>query len=53
MGPFFRTKAMYKGSKVDVNLVPFANIGQWYRLGEPKPQHSADAFTYAIWMYKD
>lgn len=31
LGPVYRTKALYKGSKVDVVLTPFVNIGQWFR----------------------
>lgn len=51
LGPVYQTKALYKGSEVDVVLTPFVNIGQWFRPGEMKPQKDADAFTYGIWLY--
>ena len=52
LGPVYQTQASYMGRKVDVLLTPFANIGQWFRPGEEKPYRNADAFTYAIWLYK-
>ena len=52
LGPVYQAKALYKGSEVDVVLTPFANIGQWFRPDGVKPQKNADAFTYAIWLYK-
>jgi hypothetical protein len=51
LGPVYRTKALYKGGNADVILSPFANIGQWFRTGEQKPQKNAGAFTYGIWLY--
>lgn len=51
MGPAYQTKALYKGSEVDVVLTPFVNIGQWFRPGEMKPLKKADAFSYGIWQY--
>jgi DUF1680 family protein len=52
MGPMYKTSAWHLGNPVIINLVPFANIGQWFRLGEAKPQRDTKAFTYAIWLYK-
>jgi DUF1680 family protein len=51
LGPVYRTKALYKGSDMDVVLSPFANTGQWFRPGEQKPQKNAVMFTYGIWLY--
>jgi hypothetical protein len=51
LGPTFKTKALYKRSPVELVLTPFVNIGQWWRPEEAKPDKSADAFTYGIWMY--
>lgn len=51
MGPAFKTIANYKGRKVDVNLLPFANTGQWVRPGQDKPDIHSDEFSYAIWLY--
>ena len=52
LGPVYQTQASYMGRKVDVLLTPFANIGQWFRPGGEKTYRNADAFTYAIWLYK-
>jgi DUF1680 family protein len=51
LGPVYRTKALYKGSEVNLVLAPFTNIGQWFRPDEQKPQKNATAFTYGIWLY--
>ncbi len=51
MADCFKAKGTYKGTPVDLVLTPFANIGQWWRNGEAKPQRNADAFTYGIWVY--
>ena len=51
LGPVYQTKALYKGSEVDVTLTPFVNIGQWFRPDGTKPQKNASAFTYGIWLY--
>jgi hypothetical protein len=51
LGPVYRTNALYKDGNIDVVLSPFTNIGQWFRPGEQKPQQSAIAFTYGIWLY--
>lgn len=47
----YKAKGTYKGTPVDLILTPFANIGQWWRNGEAKPQKWSDAFTYGIWVY--
>ena len=51
LGPVYQTKALYKGSEVNIVLTPFTNIGKWFRTGEAKPQKNADVFTYGIWLY--
>ena len=51
MAGCFKAKGTYKDSPVDLVLTPFANIGQWWRNGEPKPQPWSDAFSYGIWTY--
>ena len=51
MAECFKAKGTYKGNSVDLILTPFANIGQWWRNGEAKPQKWSDAFTYGIWLY--
>ena len=51
LGPIYKSKAMYKGSEVEIILTPFANIGQWFRPGENKPQKWSSNFTYGVWLY--
>ncbi len=51
MAGCFKAKGTYKGNAVELILTPFANIGQWWRNGEAKPQPWADAFSYGIWTY--
>ncbi|MCW0481384.1 beta-L-arabinofuranosidase domain-containing protein [Gaoshiqia sediminis] len=51
LGPVYETKALYKGNEVNIILTPFANIGQWYREGAPKPDEHSNAFSYGIWLY--
>lgn len=50
-GPVFQTKANYMGRNIDILLTPFANIGQWYRPYEQKPNKYTKAFAYSIWLY--
>jgi hypothetical protein len=38
------------GSRVRARAWPFANLGAWYRPGEPRPQRDRAAFTYAVWL---
>lgn len=53
VGPVYRTKALYKGSEVEVLLTPFVDIGQWFRPSGQKPEKNAEMFTYGIWLYKE
>jgi DUF1680 family protein len=38
------------GSRVWARAWPFANLGAWYRPGEPRPPRDRAAFTYAVWL---
>ena len=51
LGPVYNAYAFFEGKKVEVKLVPFANIGQWYRTGSEKPDKYSNAFSYGIWLY--
>ncbi|WP_340110935.1 beta-L-arabinofuranosidase domain-containing protein [Maribellus mangrovi] len=51
LGPVYLASASLGDTKVKVNLVPFANIGQWYREGQTKPDKYSNAFSYGIWLY--
>lgn len=50
MAPAYQTTASCRGQQVKLVLTPFANIGQWWRQGEAKPEHNSKAFSYAVWM---
>lgn len=47
----YKVKATYQGSPVELTFTPFANIGQWWRNVQSKPQQWAKAFSYGIWLY--
>lgn len=51
MGPAYEIDGAYKGTSCKLKMLPFANIGQWFRPGEVQPSRNADAFSYAIWLY--
>ena len=38
------------GTSIRVPMVPFTNIGQWFRPGQPKPDRNSSAFSYAVWF---
>ncbi len=38
------------GETVRATMVPFTNIGRWYRKDRPKPRPNDNAFSYAIWF---
>ena len=51
LGPFYETEVMVlSGQKAKATLVPFSNIGRWYRDGAPKPERQSRAFSYAVWL---
>ena len=51
LGPAYTAEAeTVSGRKVRVLLVPFTNIGRWYRQDKPRPARNAPAYSYAIWM---
>lgn len=51
VGPVYEAEFVNAdGKALRVPMVPFTNIGQWYRPGEPKPERNSAAFSYAIWF---
>ena len=51
LGPVYEVPVrLVNGKSVRARLVPFTNVGRWYRDDEPKPASSSRAFSYAIWM---
>lgn len=51
VGPVYEAEFVgTNGKPLRVPMVPFTNIGQWYRPGAPKPDKNSAAFSYAIWF---
>jgi DUF1680 family protein len=51
LGPFCEASVkLVSGPVVKATLVPFANVGRWYRDAELKPERNSRAFSYAIWL---
>jgi hypothetical protein len=38
------------GRRVKPVLIPFTNIGRWYREDQPRPGRDQAAYSYAIWL---
>ncbi|RYX81717.1 hypothetical protein EON83_22800 [bacterium] len=38
------------GSTARAKMLPFANVGTWYRAGEAKPNPNSIAYSYAVWL---
>lgn len=51
LGPVYQTKAIYNNKEIDVTLLPFTNVGHWYEKGKTKPEKTAPAYAYSIWLY--
>ena len=52
--PFYKTEVKVAGGqKAQATLVPFTNIGRWYRDGSSKPDRRSRTFSYAIWLRND
>ncbi|MCB1131075.1 MAG: glycoside hydrolase family 127 protein, partial [Verrucomicrobiae bacterium] len=51
VGPVYEAEFVRPdGEALHVPMVPFTNIGQWYRPGSPKPDKNSAAYSYAIWF---
>jgi hypothetical protein len=51
LGPALLARVrLVTGESVAATFLPFANIGKWYRDGEPKPERGRRAFSYAVWL---
>lgn len=51
LGPFYEVDVRLADNRTTKAIMaPFANIGRWYREGEPKPEHGSKAFSYAVWL---
>jgi DUF1680 family protein len=38
------------GPLIKATMVPFANVGRWYRDAQLKPERSSRAYSYAVWL---
>ena len=51
VGPAYEVKfATASGDRCAATMLPFTNIGRWYRADRPKPDRNAAASSYAIWF---
>ncbi len=52
LGDGYQIKVNTAGGEQEMVVVPYANIGQWYRYGEARPAdyNSAVRYPYRIWM---
>ncbi len=39
-----------RGAPVRARMLPFTNVGTWYREGEKRPERGSKAFSYAVWL---
>jgi uncharacterized protein len=52
LGPAIKVPLVnVNGESFGATMLPFANIGVWYREGEKKPEKDATAFSYAAWIF--
>jgi hypothetical protein len=52
-GPAYTaTACTISGRKTRVLLVPFTNIGRWYRDDSPRPGRNEAAYSYAVWLLR-
>ena len=52
LGPVYEATVQLPNlKKIQVPIVPFANIGQWWERGEERPSKNARAYAYAVWFY--
>jgi hypothetical protein len=52
LGPALRAKLTTStGRVVEPLLVPFANVGKWYKDPAAKPDRNAAAYSYAVWLF--
>jgi DUF1680 family protein len=51
LGPFIQAPVgLLDRTKVQALMVPFANVGTWYRSSADKPDKNSRAFSYAVWL---
>jgi hypothetical protein len=51
VGPVYEAEFITTAGKaIRVPMVPFTNIGQWYRPDRPKPDRNSAAYSYGVWF---
>lgn len=52
LGKGYRVIMTTPKGEQEITVVPYANIGQWYRIGEERPNNynNATRYPYAIWI---
>jgi hypothetical protein len=52
LGPAYRAELTAgDGTVVEPLLVPFANVGVWYKDPAKKPERNSATYSYAVWLY--
>ena len=52
LGPAYRAELTTSGGTVvEPLLVPFANVGVWYKDPGQKPDRNSATYSYAVWLY--
>ena len=52
LGPAYRAELTASdGTVVEPLLVPFANVGVWYKDPAKKPERNSATYSYAVWLY--
>lgn len=53
LGPGYLVNGLYKGEETKLLMIPFANVGKWYKGNkEPDSKKNEAAYSYAIWLYR-
>ncbi|BCM89296.1 non-reducing end beta-L-arabinofuranosidase [Abditibacteriota bacterium] len=51
VGPTFEVPVtLLDGSTLQARMLPFANVGTWYRPGQDKPRPDSISYSYAVWL---
>ena len=51
LGPAYEIPVkLVSGRTAKARLLPFTNVGRWYRDGQPKPPRNSRTFSYAVWL---
>lgn len=51
-GPAYLVPAIINGIKTKVTMLPFSNVGKWYKDADHRVNKNSRAYSYAIWLKK-